>query len=252
MNPIVYGIAIVQPILENLCQEFRIITMDSRGAGASDPLPASYTHTDHMKDVAAVIEAADVGPVVAVGISRGGNIVVKLAVAYPELVRKLVLVGTPLDAMGPGSPSRLPSEWDDRFREALRKGNIEEAVPFFVATIISDPGTRDLADQMISNMLRLPRESVMNFFSRDPEADIAPLLQEVRVPTLVTQGTEERRVSLYAARYLTAHIPRAQLYLFDGRGHLPIFTATGEFCDVLRCFVRTGRVPETVALAGSG
>jgi hypothetical protein len=32
----------------------------------------------------------------------------------------------------------------------------------------------------------------------------------------------------------------AQLYAFEGKGHLPIFTATDEFCEVLRRFVRTG------------
>ncbi len=40
-------------------------------------------------------------------------------------------------------------------------------------------------------------------------------------------------------------VPGAQLYLFEGRGHLPIFTATGEFCEVLRSFVLTGTVPKT-------
>jgi hypothetical protein len=34
------------------------------------------------------------------------------------------------------------------------------------------------------------------------------------------------------------------LYPFPGKGHLPIFTATTEFCDVLRQFVKTGTVPE--------
>ena len=33
---------------------------------------------------------------------------------------------------------------------------------------------------------------------------------------------------------------RGKLYAFEGKGHLPIFTATDEFCEVLRRFVRTG------------
>ena len=39
-------------------------------------------------------------------------------------------------------------------------------------------------------------------------------------------------------RHLAEHLPDARLHLFEGRGHLPIFTATAEFCDVLRRFVR--------------
>lgn len=249
MNPIAYGLSIFQPMLENLCQEFRIITMDPRGTGASDRLPARYSHDDHAADVGAVIEAAGAGPVVGIGISRGGNILIKVAVAHPSLVKKIVLVGTPLDDMGRGSVSRVQNEFDDKFRASLKEQDLERAIPFFVATIITEPGTGDVAEQFVRNVLRLPRETTLSFFSPDPSANIVPLLEGLKTPTLVTQGTDDRRVSMEAARYLADHIPGAELYLFEGRGHLPIFTATGEFCDVLRCFVRTGAVPKAERVA---
>lgn len=118
-----------------------------------------------------------------------------------------------------------------------------------MATIITEPGTGDVAEQFVRNVLRLPRETTLSFFSPDPSANIAPLLEGLKTPTLVTQGTDDYRVSMEAARYLADHIPGAQLYLFEGRGHLPIFTATGEFCDVLRSFVRTGAVPKAERVA---
>ncbi|MFQ5899816.1 MAG: alpha/beta fold hydrolase [Candidatus Methylomirabilia bacterium] len=245
MNPIAYGLSIFQPMLENLCQEFRVITMDPRGTGASDRLPARYTHDDHAADVGAVIEAAGGGPVVGIGISRGGNVLVKLAASAPSLLKKLVLVGTPLDDMRPGSASRLRHEFDDPFRAFLQEKNLEQAMPLFVATIITEPGTGDLAAQFVRNSLRLPRETILSFFSLDDAANIVPVLERVKAPTLVTHGTRDRRVSMEAARYLAEHLPAAQLYLFEGRGHLPIFTATGEFCEVLRSFVRTGSVPSS-------
>jgi pimeloyl-ACP methyl ester carboxylesterase len=43
-----------------------------------------------------------------------------------------------------------------------------------------------------------------------------------------------------AGRYLVDHIPDAQIYLFKGRGHAPMFTATAEFVQVIRNFIRTG------------
>jgi tetratricopeptide (TPR) repeat protein len=95
-NPLAYGLATFQPGLEKLCQEFRILTIDPRGAGASDPLQRPYTTKDHMEDVRAVIEASWTGPVVGIGLSRSGNLLVRLAVAYPALVQRLVPVGTEL------------------------------------------------------------------------------------------------------------------------------------------------------------
>ena len=43
-----------------------------------------------------------------------------------------------------------------------------------------------------------------------------------------------------AAEYLAEHIPASKLYPFKGYGHALLSTATQEFCDVLRRFVRMG------------
>lgn len=235
-NPLIYGLEILQPVLQQLCQEFRILTMDLRGTGRSDAIPPGYTTADHAADIGAVIEAAGRGPVTAIGISKSGNMLVRLAVAAPSLLKGLVLLGTPLD-ITPGSPWLVPSEVDDRFRAALKEGDLERAMQHFVATVVSDPDTGELAEQFTRNVLRLPRESILSTWTPDPTVDIAPILERVKVPVLVLHGTEDRRVSVAAARYLAEHLPDARLHLFEGRGHLPIFTATAEFCGVLRGFV---------------
>jgi DNA-binding SARP family transcriptional activator/pimeloyl-ACP methyl ester carboxylesterase len=240
MNPIVYGLEIFQPVLELLCQEFRIITMDARGTGRSDPLRPGYATCDHAVDVGAVIEAAG-GPVTAIGISKSSSILVRLAVAAPALIKKLVLIGTLID-FWPNTASPAANELDAQFRAALRAGDLERALPLFVASIVTDPDTGELAEQFTRNLLRLPRESLLNTWAPDPDVDITPVLGQVKAPTLVLHGTKDGRVPLATAHYLAEHLPDARLYLFEEAGHLPIFTATAEFCDVLRRFVKTGEV----------
>jgi DNA-binding SARP family transcriptional activator/pimeloyl-ACP methyl ester carboxylesterase len=235
-NPLIYGLEILQPVLQQLCQDFRILTMDLLGTGRSDPIPPGYTTAEHAADISAVIEAAGRGPVTAIGISKSGNMLVRLAVAAPSLLKGLVLLGTPLD-ITPGSLWLVPSEVDDRFRAALKAGDLERAMQHFVATVISDPDTGELAEQFTRNILRLPRESILSTWTPDPTVDIAPILEHVKVPALVLHGNEDRRVSVAAARHLAQHLPDARLHLFEGRGHLPIFTATAEFCEVVRRFV---------------
>ncbi|OGK78637.1 MAG: hypothetical protein A2X52_09910 [Candidatus Rokubacteria bacterium GWC2_70_16] len=237
MNPIVYGLAIFQPVIEQLAQEFRIITLDPRGTGASDPLPARYSLADHMEDVRAVIEETGAAPVIGVGISRGGNLLVKLAVAHPALLAGLVLVGTPR-SYSPGLKGR--------FHEPFARGDVEGPMRLFWPTVHSEPGTEDLVEQAVQHCLRLPVATVLNFFDDDPERDIVPLLGRVRVPTLVIHGTDDRRVPFEDGRYLAEHIPGARLHPFEGRGHLPLFTVTREFCEVLRQFVRAGGAPGPV------
>jgi hypothetical protein len=47
-------------------------------------------------------------------------------------------------------------------------------------------------------------------------------------------------------------IPGAQLYMFDGKGHNPTFSATNDFCDELRNFIRTGRGGKNVSGISGG
>jgi pimeloyl-ACP methyl ester carboxylesterase len=241
VNPVVYGLEVFQPIVERLCQEFRIVTIDARGTGASDPLQRPYGLTQHALDVRAVIEQTGVGAVTGVGISRGSNLLVRLADAYPDLVRRLVLIGAPTDVGGSGSPAQR-ADYLDTTAAFLAKDDLAGLMRYHIGRVFSEPDVADLAASRLQRWLGMPRETVLSFYDRDPDMDIRPLLGAIRVPTLIAHGTEDRQVPFAAAEYLAAHIPGAQLYPFKGYGHVPLFTATQEFCDVLRRFVRTGTV----------
>jgi class 3 adenylate cyclase/pimeloyl-ACP methyl ester carboxylesterase len=239
VNPVVYGLEVFQPIVERLCQEFRIVTIDPRGTGASDPLRRPYGLTRHAEDVCAVIEQAGVGAITGVGISRGSNLLVRLADQHPELVRRLVLIGAPTDIGATDSPAQRP-DYLNATAAFLANEDFEGLMRYHIRRVFSEPDVADLAASRLERWLQMPRETVLSFYDRDPDMDIRPLLSAIRVPTLVVHGTEDRQVPFAAAEYLAAHIPGAQLYPFKGYGHVPLFTATQEFCDVLRRFVNTG------------
>jgi pimeloyl-ACP methyl ester carboxylesterase len=125
----------------------------------------------------------------------------------------------------------------------LANEDFEGLMRYHIGRVFSEPDVADLAASRLNRWLEMPRETLLSFYDRDPEMDIRPLLSAIRVPTLVIHGTEDRQVPFVAAEYLAANIPGAQLYPFKGYGHLPLFTATQEFCEVLRLFVRDGTVP---------
>jgi pimeloyl-ACP methyl ester carboxylesterase len=239
VNPVVYGLEVFQPLVERLCQEFRILTIDPRGTGSSDPLQRPYGLSQHALDVCAAIEQAGVGAITGVGISRGSNLLVRLADTHPELVRRLVLIGAPTDIGANDSPAQRP-DYLNTTATFLANEDFEGLMRYHIARVFSEPDVADLAASRLERWLQMPRETVLSFYDRDPEMDIRPLLRAIRVPTLIVHGTEDRQVPFAAAEYLAEHIPGAQLYPFKGYGHVPLFTATQEFCDVLRRFVQTG------------
>jgi len=243
VSPVVYGLEVFQPLVERLCQDFRIVTIDPRGTGSSDPLQRPYGLNQHADDVRTVIEDAGVGAVTGVGISRGSNLLVRFAQIHPTLVRRLVLIGAPTDRGTSDSPAQR-IEYLNTVKTFLANEDFEGLMSYHVGRVLSEPDVADLAASRLLKWVEMPRETILSFYDSDPDLDIRSLLSSVRVPTLVAHGTEDRQVPFAAAEYLAAHIPGAQLYPFVGYGHVPLFTATQEFCDVLRAFVRTGQVPE--------
>jgi class 3 adenylate cyclase/pimeloyl-ACP methyl ester carboxylesterase len=233
-NPFLYGLATVQPVLEELCHEFRIITLDPRGTGDSDPLVRPYSLRQHMEDVRAVVEAARAAPIIGIGLSRGSNLLLHLATLYPGLVDCLVLVGTSLS-------------WDRRqardARSILARLGPEAALRFWFSGVFTEPGQESLADQWVRTRMRLPLDTILSFFDPDPDYEVTELLPAVTVPTLVVRGTIDDVSDAEDAQALVEGITGARYCQFEGKGHLPIFTAPLEFCEILRQFVRTGAVP---------
>jgi pimeloyl-ACP methyl ester carboxylesterase len=152
-------------------------------------------------------------------------------------VRRLVLIGAPTDVGASDSPAQR-TDYLHTTAAFLAKGDLEGLMRYHIGRVLSEPDVADLAASRLKRWLGMPRETMISFYDRDPELDIRPLLPAVRVPTLVVHGTQDHQVPFAAAEYLAAHIPGAQLYPF--KGYVPLFTATQEFCDVLRRFVRTG------------
>jgi pimeloyl-ACP methyl ester carboxylesterase len=238
VNPILYGLATFQPVIELLCQEFRVLTLEPRGTGRSDPLPAGYTCMDHAADVRAVLDAAAAVPCVGIGISRGGNVLAHLAVRDRAALRRLVTVGT---RRNPGRLYGGDADWVPAFRSRLDRGDVEGATRLYSRLIFSEPGTIDLAEQFVRNCVALAPEVVQVFFSRDASSDITDILTDVRVPTLVTVGQDDTITTRSEAAAMAAAMPDALLHVFPGRGHLPVFTAPEDFCAVLRRFVGAAR-----------
>ena len=242
-RPNAYGIGLFQPIVEQLCQEFRIITMVPRGSGDSDPIVRPYLLSQHMEDVRAVIEATGAAPVNLVGISRSGTLAILLAATYPSLINKLALVCPAVSL--PDYEGYIPT--GDRLpelKQALEEEDLERTIRLFIPLVISEPGTEELQKQAIDNWRILPEETLYSFFlDRGEDEFVHTRLGEVSSPTLVMQGTEDLRIPFEYSQIVSQRINGCLFYPFEGRGHTPQMTAPGEFCEVLRQFVLEGTIP---------
>jgi pimeloyl-ACP methyl ester carboxylesterase len=75
-------------------KHFRCIVLDNRGVGKSDQPEGPYSTDMMADDTVAVMNHAGIKKAMVAGISMGGAIAQQLAINYPEMVSKLLLVST--------------------------------------------------------------------------------------------------------------------------------------------------------------
>jgi pimeloyl-ACP methyl ester carboxylesterase len=133
------------PQLESLSSRFRVVSVSLRhyypepwnGVG-------EFSFTRHARDLAALIESLNAGPVYVVGWSRGGNVAVAMTRMRSDLVRKLVLMDPALYELAP-APSDAPKE-DPRIARLkatqpfFQKNDIEGGLQYFFDGV-NGPGT---------------------------------------------------------------------------------------------------------------
>jgi proline iminopeptidase len=87
---------VFHPVFGALAGSHRVIYLDYRGRGRSEPVedPRTITFAGDVGDVAGLIRALGLGPVNVYGFSYGGVVAQALALDHPELVKRLVLANT--------------------------------------------------------------------------------------------------------------------------------------------------------------
>ncbi|HXH88894.1 MAG TPA: alpha/beta fold hydrolase [Gaiellaceae bacterium] len=160
-------------------------------------------------------------PSVVVGCSFGGRIALELAVARPELVEKLVLVGA---AHGSWVWSEAARAGFAEEEEAIERGDLAEAAAAQARMWLGADASaevRALTEAMTlrSYELQIPVEDEVSAAWLEPPA--SERLDEVVAPTLVVVGSDDVPDILAIADLLTAGIPGARREVVEGAGHLP-------------------------------
>jgi pimeloyl-ACP methyl ester carboxylesterase len=195
-------------------QGFRRITLECRGHGASEAGDVNaFSIGTFAEDVAALIEAGDLAPIVVGGISMGAAIATLLAVHRPDLVRGLILV----------RPAWVTHSAPDNMRPYAEVGQFLSALPADEARAAFLAG--DTAERL---RVEAPDNlaSLEGFFARSQQAITAALLQRIaadgpdvsdeelgtiRIPTfIIAHGRDFVHPFAHAER-LAALIPGSQL-----------------------------------------
>jgi len=247
-----FGLAFAEWPLARLFQElgWRVVTFDPPGAFRSTR-PAQMSMAEMLACTVETLEALEVsGPVDVVGHSMGGLCAIALALARPERVKRLVLVGTlsggPAIRRGRGMPWGNWLTGLDRWRFmflglrlGLGIGNLavhKRLRGLLWKASYADkrlvPGSEiDVGDNRRPAPVRdsWPRVAL--------RIDYGQRLGEIRAPTLVCVGRFDPQAPVPCSEELARGIPGARLAIFEQSGHYPFVEEQARFTQIVSHFL---------------
>ncbi len=199
-------------------ERFRTIVLDTRGTGRSSVPPEPYGIADLAEDATEILggRAAHV-----VAFSMGGYVALAVALARPELVRSLVLIGT-----GAGGPGRVRRPERVRKAFAAAMGLPLDGFGRVTMPYTFSPGfaERDPArfEEIFAARLEHPTpyetllahvEACHRFYAEGCE------VEQIDAPALVIHGDADLIVPVENGRLLASRLPNARYVELAGRGH---------------------------------
>ncbi len=209
-----------------------VVAWDNRGSGRSDrPTdPVAHTIRARAANLGAVMDAVGARAAVLVGLSSSSGPMIMFAHEHPERVLGLAFI-CPVSLFG--EPGR---SWHVRFEDRLasdegwNRENIHfwrrdyrAYLEFFFGQAFGEPHSTKQIEDGVGYGLDTDPESLAATKRAPPVLDLESLTAmcgEIRVPTLVIQGTDDRITDVSQGIGLGRAIPGARVELLAGGGHI--------------------------------
>jgi 3-oxoadipate enol-lactonase len=224
--------------VEPLAALGRVVVLDPPGHGKSE-VPPPFSLEDNTDALLDVFGDLRIGRAIFIGLSWGGMLGMRMALQHSSRIRALALFDTSAEVER--RVARL------RYRVLVSFGRRFGLPPGITAARIAplfftDRTRRDrpeLVERFVRKLNGFPREgtarAVLAILHRK---DILPRLRDIRVPTLVACGTEDRALVPVHSERIAAHVPNARLAWIAGAGHASVLEQPQAANEALVPFVR--------------
>ncbi len=191
--------------IPELAKKYRVIVFDNRGVGQTDKPDIPYSISMMADDTVGLLDALEITDPYVLGVSMGGKIAMDVAIRYPHLAAKLILVST-----GPKIAS-------------AKKINFSRRMMYFLLKL---PLTRG------SN----PYYSVARQRDASAAYNCERQLYKITAPTLIIHGLRDKLALYTIAKEMRAAIKDSQMITLQG-GHLSFLYHTQIFLSAVTQFL---------------
>jgi pimeloyl-ACP methyl ester carboxylesterase len=219
--------------------DYHVLAPDVLGFGYSDrPANIRYGKDVWVEHILAFLAAKNIRRCHLVGNSMGGALAIALATRRPDIVGKMVLLGST------GLPFPITPGLEAVWGYQPDRGRMRELIADYFAfdrAIVTDdlvelryaasiqPGFQE----SYGSMFPAPRQDGVNDLAT-PVEDI----KRIAAPTLLVHGREDRVIPVDVSYELFKLIPDAQLHIFGRCGHWTQIERRAEFNALVAAFFR--------------
>jgi 3-oxoadipate enol-lactonase len=223
-----------------LAKHYRVVRFDNRGVGKSPKAALGYSLSDLAGDAVAVLDAVGADKAHVIGISMGGMIAQLVALEYPQRVGKLVLMST---HMGGPNIEQMHPDAQALFDPSLFLKSDAAATMRRTLGVITAPGfieaNPDALQELLDQATREPTHATVFMAQLHAlmNSDRSERLRDIKVPTLVVHGCDDKLIRPSNGRELAKRIPGAQLAMLANCGHMPMYEKTNELSAIVLEFL---------------
>ena len=230
-------------LAERLAPRHRVLALDQRGHGDSDPPPDDDYRVGTMADdVAAFVGSLRLDRFALLGHSMGGRIAIKYAADHAARLERLVIVdiGPDINLAGlqrvrdmmANAPERIESE--EWAVEYIRRANPLQDVDMLRERVRH--GLRRAPDGELTWKYAKGLRDMMREGRRDA-VDLWEPLPRIPCPTLIVRGAESDILSAEVAKKMAERLPDGRVVEIAGAGHTVPADRPEEFVRQIRAFL---------------
>ncbi|MGB9749789.1 MAG: alpha/beta fold hydrolase [Caldisericia bacterium] len=226
-------------------KNYQVLLHDFRGQKSSGKDGEKYSLELHADDFYKLLKALGINKIDIVGVSYGGEVALRFVVSYPEMVNSLVIVSS-------------VSEVDDELNEKIVRwveGAKSKNSEIFVNSWLQDVYSPKFLEKYESFLRNKLKESLKNFdydasiklmeafleLKKDP---LTPLLNKIKVPTLVVAGELDTLKPIKFSKIIQDRIENSELVIVGGSGHAIPIEKKNELETIIFGFLEKNRIYE--------
>ncbi len=226
-----------RPVFERLRGGRHALAPDQRGHGDSGKPAGAYGLETFVADAVGLLDALAIRRATFVGHSLGSFIAQALALAHPERVEKLVLIGSGASVKTNGALREFQSALS-----ILSAAPGPAAIREFQTSTVHAPLPQQFLDSIIAESAKVPlhvwREALAGLLA----ADLTDRLAEIRQPAWIVWGDRDAIFPRPEQDALLDRLSRSALSVYRNAGHAPHWERPGQFARELERFL-DGDVP---------